>query len=62
MRETRLSDEEARLIIKELLGTMEIPQVKSLPKKREMRCCERLKQLMEYRCVRHQGYWGFLWG
>jgi putative transposase len=34
VRETRLSDEEARLIIKELLGKMEIPQVKSLPKEK----------------------------
>ena len=45
MRETRLSDEEARLIIKELLGTMEIPQVKSLPKEKRNEVLRKVKAI-----------------
>ena len=41
--ETRLSDEEARLKIKKLLGTMEIPQVKSLPKEKRNEVLRKVK-------------------
>jgi putative transposase len=41
VQDTRLSDDEARLEIKKLLGEMEIAQVKSLPSKIEIKCCEK---------------------
>jgi putative transposase len=41
--ETRLSDEEARLKIKELLGNMDIPQVKSLPKEDRKEVLRKIK-------------------
>ena len=43
VRETRLTDEEARLKIKGLLGTMEIPQVKSLPKEKRKAVLRKVK-------------------
>ena len=43
MSETRLSDEEARLKIKELLGNMDIPQVKSLPKEDRKEVLRKIK-------------------
>lgn len=45
--------------MKKLLGPIEIAQGKSFPKDKKMKCCAKLRGLMDYHNARLQGFLEF---